>query len=147
MDKDDACPTDFGYASDEPRTNGCKNSYKFYSQEQLKIIEMDFLKDSGNIDFKFLADFIIPKIDMNIFKDDLILFKLFNLTVSDCGENFDTRPTLLREEIIYRMFWNEYTFKKLINQFPKKTICSLVFLRLFYKNAFFERYKSFRINS
>ncbi len=120
LDKDDACPIDFGYASDEPRKNGCKNGYKAYSQEELKTIEMDFLKDSEKIDFKLLADFIIPKIDVNIFQNDLILFKLFRLSVSDCGENFDTRPTLLREEIIYRMFWNEYTFKKLINQFPKK---------------------------
>ncbi|SHE54098.1 Thrombospondin type 3 repeat-containing protein [Chryseobacterium vrystaatense] len=120
LDKDDACPAVAG----KVETNGCPDIIRhYYSEEELKKVEEDFLARTKNNNYHALADQIFKKIEKKYFKHKILYISILDIFSAGCGmDRTDYSADNLRSRLKYKSFWDDRNFRKFVNIFPEKTI-------------------------
>lgn len=125
LDKDDRCPTVPGVAEND----GCKPAirYPYYSGEDLKKIQEDFLANNKNINYHILADYIFRKIDSKSIKSKIVSVVALKMHYAGCGfDRQDYSAVNLVSILLFKSFWDERNFKKFVNIFPDKLIVPII---------------------
>lgn len=120
LDKDDACPAVAG----KVEMNGCPDIIRhYYSEEELKKVEEDFLARTKNNNYHALADQIFKKIEKKYFKHKILYISILDIFSAGCGmDRTDYSADNLRSRLKYKSFWDDRNFRKFVNIFPEKTI-------------------------
>lgn len=119
-DKDDACPAVAG----KVEMNGCPDIIRhYYSEEELKKVEEDFLARTKNNNYHALADQIFKKIEKKYYKHKILYISILDIFSAGCGmDRTDYSADNLISRLKYKSFWDDRNFRKFVNIFPEKTI-------------------------
>ena len=95
------------------------SQYKYYNFEYSKEF---YTKIQKNVDYNKISNYIIDKIDTEIFKDKFLFIPFYLPECRSCDEARETEESRTINEISYLNFWNENTFKKILKKFSEKYI-------------------------
>ncbi len=128
LDKDDACPDVFGYASDNPSSNGCmkQDCKKAYEEGQIRLKR--FKEESLMADYSKLREKVVNDINLKLLnhKDVVIFTKYEFLTCGTTSKNYNYDcPSYYNYQIpVFSTedFWNEEVILQLYDRLPKNII-------------------------